>query len=110
MYKVIKKSESILRQIAPNKTANNYITKDINPLFSLATTKGDNYYEKVKVGYNRVYFVLEGELILNFDKKQEKLNVGDCIYIEKNTTYEMTGTFNAIVINQPAFSTLPDKN
>jgi len=105
MYKVVRKSDAKIRQIAPNKTADNYITKDTTPIFSFATTKGDNYYEKIKVSYNRLYFVLEGELVLTIDSKKD-----DCIYIEKNTEYEMNGTFNAVVINEPAFGTLPDLN
>lgn len=108
MYKIVRKIEAKVRQIAPNKTADNYITKETTPVFSFATTKGDNYYEKIKAGYNRLYFILEGELVLTFNGKEERLRKDDTIYIEKNTEYEMTGTFNAVVINEPAFGTLAD--
>jgi len=46
MYKVVRKSDAKVRQIAPNKTADNYLTKDTTPIFSFATTKGDNYYKQ----------------------------------------------------------------
>lgn len=108
MYKIVRKNEAKVRKIAPNKTADNYITKETTSIFSFATTKGDNYYEKIKVGYNRLYFILEGELILTFNGKKEVLKKDDAIYIEKNTEYEMNGSFNAVVINEPAFGTLPD--
>jgi len=108
MYKIVRKSEAKVRQIAQNKTADNYITKETTPVFSFATTKGDDYFEKIKVGYNRLYFVLEGELRLTFNGKEERLKKDDSIYIEKNTEYEMNGTFNVAVINEPAFGTLPD--
>ncbi|PIY68573.1 hypothetical protein COY90_05205 [Candidatus Roizmanbacteria bacterium CG_4_10_14_0_8_um_filter_39_9] len=107
MYKIVRKSEARVRGIAPNKTADNYITKETTPVFSFATTKGDNYYEKIKVGYNRLYFILEGELVLTFNEKEERLKKDDSIYIEKNTEYEINGTFNAVVVNEPAFGTIP---
>jgi len=110
MYKIVRKNEVKVRQITPNKTADNYITKETTPTFSFATTRGDNYYEKIKVGYSRLYFVLEGELVLTFNGKEERLEKDDVIYIEKDTEYEMNGTFNAVVINEPAFGTLPDNS
>lgn len=110
MYKIVRKNEAKIRQIAPNKTADNYITKETTSVFSFATTRGDNYYEKIKVGYNRLYFVLEGELVIAFNGKEERLRKDDSIYIEKNTEYEMNGTFNAVVINEPAYGTMPNSD
>lgn len=46
MYKVVRKSEATVRQIADNKIALNYITKDLSPEVSLAVTKATDYYEK----------------------------------------------------------------
>lgn len=37
------------------------------------------------------------------DGAESVLGVGDTCFIEKGTTYEMSGTFKAITINQPAF-------
>lgn len=105
MYKIVRKSEGMVRKIADNKIATNYITKDITKYLSLATTEAKDYYEKVKTTYNRIYFVLEGELVLKFDDSDQKLHEGDTCFVEKGTNYEMLGTFKAIIINQPAFGT-----
>lgn len=53
--------------------------------------------------YNRIYYVLEGEMELVVDGKASRLQAGDSCFISKNTTYEMRGTFKAITVNQPAF-------
>ena len=105
MYKIVKASEATVRQIAENKSASNLITKDICPDMSFATTEGTEFYEKEEAKYNRIYYVLEGELELGFDGEFGKLLPGDSCYIDKGTEYEMKGTFKAIVVNSPAFGT-----
>lgn len=60
MYKVVRESEGIVRQIASNKTANNLITKDVSPGVSFATTEATDYYEKETTLYDRIYYVLDG--------------------------------------------------
>lgn len=105
MFKVIRKSEATVRKIADNKTAANYITKEISKDVSLATTEAQEYYEEETANYNRIYFVLEGELLLQFENQEVSLLEGDTCFIEKGTTYEMKGTFKAVMINQPAFGT-----
>lgn len=103
MYKIIHESEGTVRQIAPNKTANNLITKDISPDLSFATTEAIDYYERETTRYNRIYYVLEGQLELTIDGEMNTLSKGDSCFIGKDTTYEMRGTFKAVTINQPAF-------
>ncbi|HJP96547.1 MAG TPA: hypothetical protein VJ843_04205 [Candidatus Saccharimonadales bacterium] len=103
MYKVVKASEGTIRQIAENKTANNLITKEISPAVSLATTEATDYYEKGTCEYDRIYYVLDGELQINSDGTRSMLRVGDACFIAKGTVYEMRGTFKALTINQPAF-------
>ena len=105
MFKVVRRTETTVRRIADNKTAANYITKDISKNVSLATTEATNYYEKEAADYNRIYYVLEGNLILVFNTEEVALNVSDVCYVEKGTKYEMKGTFKAIIVNQPAFGT-----
>jgi len=39
---------------------------------------------------------------IDADGTQSVLSVGDACFIEKGTTYEMRGTFNAVTVNQPA--------
>jgi ethanolamine utilization protein EutQ (cupin superfamily) len=103
MYKVVKAAEGIVRTIADNKSVNNLITKDISPGMSLATTKATDYYEKETAAYDRIYYVLEGRLDLSFDHQTTAIDKSDACFIARGTEYEMRGTFEAVVINQPAF-------
>jgi len=103
MFKVIRKSEASIRKIADNKTATNYITKDISSQMSFATIEAIDYFEKETSSYNRIYYVLKGTLQLMFGKQEISLQGEDSCFVEKGTTYEMKGTFKAIVVNQPAF-------
>lgn len=105
MYKIIRKSDTSIRKIAENKVAINYVTRDLTSEVSLATTEAIDYYEKETANYNRIYFVLEGQLILTFDNQEVVLDKDDVCYVGKGTTYEMKGTFKAIMVNQPAFGT-----
>ena len=109
MYKIVRQSEGVFRQIAENKSANNLINKDVSPNISLATTKATDYYEKETTPYDRTYFVLDGELELTVEDDTNTLQKGDSCFVHKGTEYEMRGTFEAVVINQPAFGTEPDK-
>lgn len=106
MYKVINSTQATKRQITSNKLARNYITKNIDPNLSLATLEASNYDEEETTKYTRIYYVLEGSLELIVGNEASTLQKNDTIYIEKNTTYKMKGTFKAIVINEPAFGTL----
>ena len=103
MYKVIRKSEATVRHIADNKIAFNYVTKELSPAVSLAVTEAIDYYEQEATDYDRIYYVLEGELDLNFDGSDVRLAVGDSCFVAKGTEYEMRGSFKAVMVNQPAF-------
>lgn len=105
MYKVVKKSEGTVRKIGDNKTALNLITRSITPDVSLVVIEAKDYHEIETTPYSRIYYVTEGELTLSFDKNEQTLNTGDACFIDKGTTYEMSGTFIALTINQPAFGT-----
>ena len=102
-YTLITKKDSIFRQISESKAANNYITKDISPNFSLATTSGFNCLEKEITQYDRIYFVLTGVLELSFGEDKITVNPNDSIFIKRGTTYTISGTFNTVLVNQPAF-------
>ena len=105
MYKVVKKSQASTRIINENKKAVNYITKDISKYLSFALLEATDCQEEEKTLYNRIYFALEGSLVLTFGEEVETLEIGDSCYIEMDTSYTITGTFKAAVINQPAFGT-----
>jgi len=106
MYKIVRGSEGVIRQIAPNKSANNLIGKDISQRVSLATTSAIDYYEKETTNYDRLYYILEGELKLTVNGETNALQKGDTCFIAKGTTYEMRGTFEAITVNSPAFGSI----
>lgn len=103
MYKIIRASEGTIRQIADNKTATNLITKEISPDVSLAITEATDYYEQETCEYNRIYYVLDGELQIISNGVESTLQGGDVCFISKGTDYEMRGTFKALAVNQPAF-------
>lgn len=106
MYKIVRESEGRIRQIAPNKTVNNLISKDISPNVSFATAKASDYYEKETTPYDRIYYVLDGELELIIEDKTSPLRKGDSCFISKGTAYEMRGTFEVATVNQPAFGSI----
>lgn len=103
MYNVIRKQEAITRQIAETYSAANYITKDISPNISLAVTTANNHHETETTKYDRIYFVIEGEITLDFNGDKVILSTNDSCFISKDTTYEISGTFKTIIVNQPAF-------
>lgn len=106
MHKVIKASEGIIRRVAENKTVNNLVTKELSPGVSLAITEGTNYFEEETTNYDRIYYVLDGELKISSDGIDSILQTGDACFITKDTTYKMRGTFRILTINQPAFGSL----
>jgi len=103
MYQVVLQGDAFTRQNSANETAVNYITKDISPEVSLSVITASDFTKVQAVKSNRIYFVLEGELELNFDDKLIKLRANDSCFIAKGTEYAMAGTFKAIVVNQPAY-------
>lgn len=103
MYKLVKKDEAIQRQISPNYKANNFITKETSVNISLAVTEATDFKEAVTPKENRIYYVLEGELHLNFDGEKIIVKAGDSCFISEGTTYILEGTFKSVIVNQPAF-------
>jgi len=105
MFTVVRKSEAKIRQIADNKIARNFITKEISPNVSLAVTEADNFEENEHAEYDRIYYVLDGVANLVFDEETIQLEKDDCCFVNAGTTYTLSGTFKAIIVNQPAFGT-----
>jgi mannose-6-phosphate isomerase class I len=108
MFRIIRESEAVIRNITKNKKAANLITKEISGDLSLAVLEGVNYSEKEISAYSRIYYVLKGNLILNFGEEDHSLAPGDACFISKGTKYKMKGTFKAIAVNQPAFGSIID--
>lgn len=106
MLKVVRKSEASVRQVSANKTARDYITKDISPDVSLAVTTATGYDEIETTPYDRIYYVLAGELSVSIKGYAAELAAGDSCFIPAGTSYDMKGTFEVLVVNRPAIGTL----
>lgn len=104
MYKVVRPNEGTPRKVSDNKIINNLITNDISSNVSLSVIDATDLQERSTTEYDRIYYVLEGIMRLVFDEQEQTLHPGDTCFISKSTLYELSGTFKAVVINQPAFS------
>src|SRR5688500_12491123 len=102
MIKVVRQSEATVRQVAENKTAYNFITKDITPEVSLTVIEGKNYNAPITAEQNWIYYVIDGEMLLEFNENNVKLSTGDACYITKGEHYLMRGTYKSIIVCQPA--------
>lgn len=99
--KIIRKEEGVKRKINENYEITNFLTKDNSKDVSFAISDAKNHKETTKnVKSERIYFVLEGKIIINKELIAEK---GDLVFIPKNTEYSFEGTFKTILINSPAF-------
>jgi len=103
MIKVVRSGEAVVREIAPSYHAHNFISKDIAPNFSLAVNEAKDHSETETTQYDRIYYVIEGMIKINFNGEELELRAGDSCFIGKGTTYQFGGTFKAVVVNQPAF-------
>jgi len=104
MYKVVKKENSIERKISDKKSVFNYITKDISLELSLAVIRGyDLDLTEITIENNRIYYIIKGTLFLNFQGEELILEEGDSCFISKGTSYIMSGAFEVVTVDQPAF-------
>ncbi|MFA7718124.1 MAG: hypothetical protein WC875_05395, partial [Candidatus Absconditabacterales bacterium] len=67
---------------------------------SVGISTAENHNETTKTTSDRVYYILEGELIANDSLSAKK---GDVVFIPGNTEYNFKGNFKAILVNSPAF-------
>jgi mannose-6-phosphate isomerase-like protein (cupin superfamily) len=105
MHYVVRSNQAQTRQISPSKTFSNYITKDITPDFSLGLTKGTKCNEEETAHYDRIYFVISGAMTLHFKEEEVTLYAYDSCFVRKHTEYRISGSFESVVVNQPAFGT-----
>lgn len=105
MFKIVRASDAISRQIAETYKANNFITKDISPNVSLAVNEATNHQEAEYTKYDRIYYVIEGEIEFDFGGEIVSVKAGDSCFVSRDTEYKFGGTFKSVVINQPAFGT-----
>jgi mannose-6-phosphate isomerase-like protein (cupin superfamily) len=102
------KNQAVVREISANKIAYNYISKDVSEHLSLAVTEAIDCNELEKTLYDRVYYVLEGVMVLQFHETDDcvSVHIHDSILVNAGTSYTITGSFKVIVVNSPAFGTM----
>lgn len=98
--KIIKHSEGFIRKISDSYSVLNLLTVNECTNISLWESRADNHEEISKTSSDRVYYILEGKILVNDNIYGEK---GDVIFIPSNTEYSFKWTFKAILINSPAF-------
>ena len=103
--KLIKKNKGITREISKTYQVTNFLTEKLSENISVAISEAVNHSEITKnIKSDRVYYILEGKLIVKKDGKEFIAKSGDVIFIPKNTEYHFSGTFKTILINSPSFN------
>jgi ethanolamine utilization protein EutQ (cupin superfamily) len=103
--KVIRKSEAIARKISDSYQVINFLTREASENVSLAIGQAENHSETTKnVRSDRIYYIIEGKLVLKQGGNELVAEPGDVVFIPKNTEYGFGGSFRAILINSPAFN------
>lgn len=105
MFKVIKRSDCPIHKVTDKQTAFNYITKEISPEVSFIVVKNVDSDKEYINNYQRIYYILSGEMKLEIDDNVIVLEEGDTCLIEKGSRYKASGTYDVIVVNQPAYGT-----
>ena len=86
------------------------LTKEQYKNLSVAVAKAKKHNEITKnIKSDRIYYILNGKLIVKKGKKKFIAEHGNVIFIPKNTEYQFSGTFEAILINSPAFNPKNEK-
>lgn len=104
MIKIVKNNQAIIRKISENKISYNLVTGDLSPNLSLAVTEAKDFSETEICQNDRIYYILEGEMITMIEGEKVSVQVGDSFFISKGSEYTMSGTFRAVVVNSPAYN------
>lgn len=82
----------------------NYLTKDKSNNISVAVSHLNGKIGNTKnIKSDRVYYFINANAKFKIDNESIIVKDGDVLFIEKNTVYSMEGTFDAVLINTPAF-------
>lgn len=103
MHHITLSHHATIRTVSASESMANYITKEIHPEASLSVVSAHDIEHQEQTPYSRMYFVLEGEMSIHIENQNYVLKPKDSIFISKNTRYSLQGSFEAVVINQPAF-------
>jgi len=102
---LLKRNRGILRKISKTYQVVNFLTKEHCKNISVAIGKARRHKEITKnIKSDRVYYILKGRLVVKSGNKKFIINKRDIIFIPKNTNYQFQGTFEAVLINSPAFN------
>jgi ethanolamine utilization protein EutQ (cupin superfamily) len=101
----IRKSDAVARKISDSYQVTNFLTREASESVSLAIGQADNHSETTRnVRSDKIYYVIEGKLVLKQGGNELVAEPGDVVFIPKNTQYGFGGSFRAILVNSPAFN------
>jgi ethanolamine utilization protein EutQ (cupin superfamily) len=98
--KIKKSKNGINRKISDSYSVLNLLTANDSDNVSLAVSNANDHNETTKTTSDRVYYILEGKLIVDDNLIAEK---GDVVFISTNTEYNFKGSFKAVLVNSPPF-------
>jgi len=98
--KLIKNKNGVERKLSDSYSVLNLLTANDSDKVSLAVSTAKNQNETTKTISDRVYYIIEGKLIVNNKLVAEK---GDVVFISANTEYNFKGSFKAVLVNSPPF-------
>jgi len=101
MFMVVKKSEKLARKIFDEKKTFNEIVPHLDKV-SLDIVEVKDHHEKTLAGYNRIYYVSEGEMLLQINNNIFNIQKGDVCFVEKGMRFELEGTFRVIIVSSPS--------
>ncbi len=98
--KLFKKEKGYVRKVTNSFSVLNLLTGKDSDKVSVAVGTAKDHFETTKPSGDRVYFILEGKIIVNGDIIGK---AGDVIFAPAKTKYRFKGTFRAVIINSPPF-------
>ena len=103
MFIQYKKEDKVTRGEG-NYFIDNYLTKDKSPNISVAVSHLNGKICNTRnIESDRVYYFINADAKFKINNEDVNVKDGDVLYIEKNTSYSMEGSFDAVLINTPAF-------
>lgn len=95
---------AIIRNDGIDYSIKNFLTKDDNKNMSVAVSKlNGSHPSTISLYSDRAYYFIEANALFEFDDKTVKVEADSVLFIPKKTKYTISGTFNAVLINTPAF-------
>lgn len=110
-YVVIRPTMRVTRGEGSDYRIHNCITSEHTPRVSLAVSELDGeLWGTVNMQSDRIYFFLDGSAHFRFENGSElDVTADDALFIPAGEAYKMSGTFRAVLVNSPAFSSDDEK-